>query len=257
MRAPRVAVVVAACVALPVVGRAQAHPSADVAAGVGVLSRSLAYHEDLFGRFAPYDLAAAPALNVRAELYPFAARGGALGDLGLVAGGEYAFATSARTADGRERATRFWGVEAGLRWRLTRGPAEVGLSARWAWQSFGIEPSGAPQGPVTPAWAYQSVRPGVDLRVALGARVALTASLGWLFVLGYGDAGSFFPRASGHAADGALGAAVGLTGALELRAQVTARRYFLAMNPEPGDAWIVGGAVDQLLGATIALAWRR
>ncbi|MBL9016862.1 MAG: hypothetical protein JNL83_21925, partial [Myxococcales bacterium] len=41
---------------------------------------------------------------------------------------------------------------------------------------------------------------------------------------------------------------------LDVQARLDLRRYFFAMNPEPGDPWIAGGATDQYFGGAIGFA---
>jgi hypothetical protein len=238
---------------------AQERPFVDVAAGLGGVSRHLSYHQDVFGRFAPYDLNVAPSLLVRAELYPLASTNlTGLRDLGVVAGGEFVLGVTSQGADGRDRDTSFWSADAGLRYRIVYGSGEVGVSARWMIQRFVIGPGSPSNAAIVPAISYQSVRPGVDLQHRLSARWRLMAGFGWLFVLDAGELTErYFPRATIHAADATVGAAVAVTGALELRVVLGARRYFHDMQVEPGDAYLAGGAVDQVFTGSLTAAWRR
>jgi hypothetical protein len=237
---------------------AQDRPRIDGALGLGVTSRHLSYNQDIFGRFAPYDLAAAPVLVARFEAYPFASSERAfVRDLGLVAGADWVFGLSSQGVDGASRDTSFWGAELGLRWRLPFSRGELGLSARWVLQSFSIA-SVERRSAVLPEVVYQSLRPGLDLRVAIVPRVRLTASLGWLAVLSTGELGdAYFPHDQSQGVDGALGVAVGVTEAIELRAALSARWYGHAFNPRPGEFGAVGGALDAQYGATLSAAWRR
>ena len=238
---------------------AQERPLVDVAAGVGGVSRHLSYHQDVFGRFAPYDLTIAPSLLVRAELYPLAATDlTVLRDLGLVASGEFVLGLSSQGADGRARDTSFWSADAGLRYRVVYGDGELGLSARWMLQRFVVGGGSAGDAALVPAISYQSLRPGVDLQHRLNARARLLLGFGWLFVFDAGELTErYFPRATIHAADATVGAAFAVTGALELRVVLGARRYFYDMRVEPGDVYLAGGAVDHVFTGSLTAAWRR
>ncbi|KAB2899572.1 MAG: hypothetical protein F9K40_10150 [Kofleriaceae bacterium] len=77
---------------------------------------------------------------------------------------------------------------------------------------------------------------------------------GWRHLLGVGELEDWFPRQTGNGLDASVGAAIGLTRWLGAYARAEVRHYFFAMNPEPGDENIAGGAVDTFLGGSIGLA---
>jgi hypothetical protein len=238
---------------------AQAHPMFDVALGGGGLSRHLAYHQDLHGDFAPYNLTLAPAVVGHVAVYPLAGTElTVLRDLGLVVDGDVTLGVTSRTPTGATRDTSFWGVGAGLRGRVVYDGGEVGFSARWLLQSFGLTGTNDPMGPFVPSITYQGVHAGADLRHALSTRFSLTAAAGWFLVLDAGElTETYFRRATLHAGDVGIGAVIGLGDAFEARINLNARRYFHAMNPEPGDSYIVGGALDHVFTGTVLIAWRR
>ena len=253
------AAVVTALVLAANVASAQEHPLADGAVGLGGVSRHLSYHQDVFGRFAPYDLALAPSVLFRGEVYLFGATPlTALRDLGVVGAAELVFGVSSQGADGRARDTSFTSAEAGLRYRFPYAAGEFGVSARWVLQRFAIG-AGAPGDPaLVPEIAYQSVRAGVDLRHRVHPRVAVTAAIGWLFVLDAGELTErYFPRATIQAADASLGVAFAVTSGIEVRATLGARRYFHDMRVEPGDPYLAGGALDHVFSGALTAAWRR
>jgi hypothetical protein len=258
MRSPRLAFALALAL-LPPVAAAQERPVIDLALGAEGVSRHLDWHQDVFGRFAPYGLAIAPALVARAELYPFADTTlTGLRDLGVLVGGSVVLGLSSRGADGRDRDTSFWSAEAGLRHRIPYAAGELGLSARWLGQHFAVG-AGDPRDPaLLPVIAYESVRLGGDWRHRVHPRVALAAGAGWLFVLDAGELTErYFPRAVIQAVDASLGAAIALSPGLELRATLGARRYFHDMRVEPGDPFLLGGALDHVLTGSLLVGWRR
>jgi hypothetical protein len=56
--------------------------------------------------------------------------------------------------------------------------------------------------------------------------------------------------------DAALGAALPLgSGGFELQGLLRYFRYFYAMNPEPGDALVAGGALDQFFTFQVGAAY--
>jgi hypothetical protein len=63
----------------------------------------------------------------------------------------------------------------------------------------------------------------------------------------------WFPRLSGGAIDGEIGIGVDLAHGIRARLALELCRYYFAMHPEPGDAWIAGGAVDQYFTTTLGV----
>lgn len=248
-------VVVCAALAAPVEALAQARAQVDVSAGLGAFSRHLSFHQDIFGRFAPYDLAAAPLVAVDGAVYPLARTSlPVLRDVGLVGRWERAFAVTSRGADGADRDTTFEAFDVGLRGRAPFAWGELGLGARWSRQSLRVAAgAGAP----VPEAVYDAARVTLDGALTFD-RWRLGVGLAWLFVFDGGPfTGTYFPRADMHGVDGALTVSYALTAGFEVRASALGRRYFHAIHPQPGDVGAVGGALDQTLSATLALAWRR
>jgi len=238
---------------------AQGRPWLDAELGAQVVGRHLSYHEDLFARLSTYDLTAAPGLYGRAVIYPGALTASPIaGMFGLSLGGDVLLAPDSRAANGAAVPVRAWGYTAGLRVRLPAGMPDVGLDVAYVAQRFTLGGTTPTLDAGVPGVAAQSLRLGASGRFPVSDRVAVTGRAAWLAVLDAGTAqGLYFPRQTSNGVEVAAGVAVVLWRGLEARAGVEYRRYFSSVNPEPGDPYIVGGALDQYVTGTLGLALRR
>ncbi|MHB1845289.1 MAG: hypothetical protein ACYCWW_10700 [Deltaproteobacteria bacterium] len=224
--------------------------------GGGTLGRWLDYKNDLFNALGSYALPAGPLVSGGLALYPGALwTRGLLADVGLVGDFEHSLGlTSSYQGTAFPTLDDCW--TAGLRLRIPIDASELGVSGRYGEQAFrlGALPWSTPA-PI-PNYSYVFVEPGLDARVQLGL-FALLLDASWLDVVGDGIAASgYFPHASVGAVAGGLHLAFALWDALELRVGADYQRYFFSFNPVPGDAHVAGGALDQYLAATAAVALR-
>jgi hypothetical protein len=88
----------------------------------------------------------------------------------------------------------------------------------------------------------------------MGGRWTLLARGGWRHLLGTGEMTDWFPRATGNGLDASAGAGYAITKWLGAYARADLRHYFFAMNPEPGDERVAGGAVDSFIGGAVGIA---
>jgi hypothetical protein len=235
----------------------------DASLGARWYGRFFAYNQDVFGELRNYDLAAAPALSATVEWYPGAhfSRGPASW-FGVIAQGAFVLGVSSR--DSRDTVydtTAFW-FDVGLRVRIPLGLHDLGLHASYGQQHFTIASNGggAPNAndPGVPGVQYQSVRVGASVRIGASERVGILLGASGLPLISAGDiAQNYFVRATAAGVEAQLGLAIGLISGLELRILADARRYFYAMNPRVGDAWVAGGALDHHFTAGAAIAVRR
>jgi hypothetical protein len=228
----------------------------ELAGGGGVVSRRFDYTDDLFAALRNYELDAAPLILLRAEWYPLAHDGdGDLSNIGVVARYEHLFPPTSLTRDGRRFDTQSNAWFAGLRGRVPLDEHELGLVGGYGRQRF--EVTGDEAAPLLPDVAYEYLRIGAEAELRFSEFV-VGVELGKRFVLATGEleTDSWFPHVSPDAVD--LRAFVGhaLTSDLDLVAGVQLTRYFFSMNPQPDDARVAGGAVDQYLSGWAAVVWR-
>ena len=178
-------------------------------------------------------------------------------DAFVAVGGELAVGVNgSRTMDGTAYATSSSEWSLALGYGVHIAGAEIAASAAYGEHRFAIDDEGMTGGELVPDVTYRWARGGLDGRVPLNPRWTLMLRGGWRHLLGTGelaDAG-WFPRSSGNGLDGSAGAQLRLTRWLGAYARADVRHYFFAMNPEPGDDVIAGGAVDTYLGGAIGLA---
>jgi hypothetical protein len=231
-----------------------------VAAGVRLFGRDFRYRDDLFDSLADYRLRMGPEIVLRGQWYPAAHfTAGAAGSFGV----ELSFAHSVgldSTGTGSEsnarRGTRSLRYGVGLRGRHRWGPVRVHGTFGYGAQRFEVE-EGASE-PLVPDVAYRHLRFAAGASVILWERVTLAMELAWLHLLHVGQLGSqgWFAGASGAGFEGRLGIRVRIAAGVELQLTGQWRRYFFSLDPEPGDARVAGGAVDQYPAVTLGLGWR-
>lgn len=214
------------------------------------LSRSLTYTDDIMDSLRTYKLPTGAAARLAAEWY-------LQRYIGLDARVQRSFGIEAAHADGTRFASTSLEYVLGTRLRLPSSRFELGLSAGYGAHSFTIEGNSAMSAGV-PDTNYSFVRAGADVRVPLGAKLRVIAAAAYRHLLGTGELESadWFPRVSGAGVDGSVTLGYRLSAAVELALAASLRRYFFAMNPEPGDPNIAGGAVDQLISVSFGLIWR-
>lgn len=210
--------------------------------------RRLRYNDDLERRLRPFDLVA-NAVAVSARVRPVSTARG----LSLVARGERAIGLhGSRTSDGMELPTTSseWSLGAG--YDLGLGPVRAGLQLAYGEHRFHVgDPAMGAE--LVPDVSYRWARAGVTYEHRLDRRWTLAVAGGWRHLLSLGGlaTSAWFPRATGGGLDAGAGLSLQLTSWLAVHARLDVRRYFFAMNPEPGDPWIAGGAIDQYLGAAL------
>jgi hypothetical protein len=225
--------------------------------GASLTNRSFRYHDDLFAALRPYELPIAPVVMLGAEWFPGAhADLGVLSGLSLRAEGELAIAVSSLAEDGTAYPTDMGSVALGLRYRVRIDDLDIFADGGYRGVFFAIRDAGDRQRPDLPNIEIHAVRAGAGFRWDIGAGLFFTGQGAYLAPFSVGEIGSaqWFPRASVGGVEGDLG--LGLrVGDVELRALFAWRRFFYAMNPEPGDRRVAGGAVDQYLSGVLTLTW--
>ncbi len=235
------------------------HATINVSAGIEIGTRDFRYTDRRTAALRDYTLTAAPLVAVGGEAYPFAASGRAfVADLGVAGDYARAFALASAPASSSSGSvgTEWSRFAVGPRLRirpLGDGGPLLHASLQYGEESFALASSDALGNAALPAVAYRYLRPDVDARFALG-RFAAHFGAGYLAVLAGGAVAERFPSASVGGVEAHLGVAFTLARGLELRADADYRRYFYSLHPAPGSALVAGGALDQLAGASAALA---
>lgn len=227
----------------------------ELGVGVELAGRRFAYTDALTGNLRPYDLFPAALVGVKGELFPFARTQGLARGLGLSF--DYASAVGLSSALGDERITTHWnrlGLDVHARfWPSgTPGP-RVGLTGGFGWTRFDFD-AARPLAESLPSVSYRYLRAGLEARLPAGP-VSAIASLGYRGVLSGGATYDRFRAHSLAGVDASLGFALPLGRGFEAQLAATYTRYFATFSPEPGDAYIAGGALDELLGLGLTVTY--
>lgn len=229
--------------------------------GVDLGLRNFDYNQSITPNLRAYSVKGAPMLAVDAELYPLAGGGGPLGDIGLVGLYSRALALQSAPQGGQKYATTWDRWFAGLRYRIRtsgdKGPL-VGITVGYGHEGFTF--SGMPEtlDHQVAAEKYGFVKAAADVRLPVGP-LAIMAGAGYLFTSTSGSDASTvsgrFTRAKVGGIEAHLGAGLQLTKGLEARVVARYTRFFWSMNPELGDTYIAGGAVDTFASLHLGVAY--
>ncbi len=216
--------------------------------------RRLRYRDNLDETLRPSDLTA-NAIAIDATVRPVRALTG----FGITAHFERAFGVNgSRTSDGMGYGTtsQALGLDARIGGRV--GPVDAAVVLGAGEQRFTIDDEGMAGGELLPDVVYRYVRAGADVTMALAPKWELGVSGGYRHLISMGDLtdAAWFPRAEGAGVDATASITFLATPWLGIYAALDMRRYFFTMNPEVGDPWIAGGAIDQYLGAFVGLSVR-
>lgn len=245
-------------VAAPAEGAAPLGPALSLAVGPELLTRRMAYRDDLFEALREYELDGAIALGGSVEWYPLAGRSGALAGLGVAGRLSRANAFQSYDVEGREFENKAGEFAVGLRYRMPLVGLLVTGLLDYGRQHFEIE-SADVMDPGVPNVSYRYARIGAGATLNLGARLAGYGVVAYRQVHGLGELVSeaYFPNASARGIDVEAGASFALFSGLDLRGGLAYERYGLALEPEPGDPRVAGGMTDTYLRFFVWLGYRR
>ena len=229
------------------------HAIAIVRASIAAASRDFAYVDRVTPSLRPYSLFAAPLASIDVEIYPLArARTPVLEGLGVTAGYARAFALSSADASCAAVTTSWGALDLGARERIRLGRAAIAaLYGGYSAIDYRFDGALGPNAAL-PSVAYRFARAGADLRVLLGA-TSIYAAGSYLAVTSTGLE-SLFPRTTVGGVEARLGGARALAAGLELSIEIGYTRFYYAFHPEPGDAHVAGGALDQMARVGFAIA---
>jgi hypothetical protein len=217
-------------------------------------SRHFSYVDRLTATLRPYDLFAAPVPSLTAEFYPLArTRMVVLNGLGITGDYGHAVGLSSADAGGTRVVTSWHNFDVGLRERIDLHQILLGVDLGFGAIDFHFDnPAGATA--VLPSVSYRFLRFGLDLRAPFGA-FSLFGGGSYLKVLSTGGEGDLFPRESVGGVDARLGGAYSFGQGFELSVGLGYTRFFYSMNPQPGDANVAGGALDEMARLSLGFAY--
>ncbi len=95
----------------------------------------------------------------------------------------------------------------------------------------------------------------LDVGGTLSQAFSIYGSGSYLFVLSTGPVGGYFARESVGGVEGRLGVARSLGHRFEASLEVAYTRFFYSLNPQPGDTFVAGGALDQMAFGSLGIAY--
>lgn len=224
--------------------------------GFELTGRWFRYSDGITQNLRPYSVFGAPTLSIAAEVYPMAGSSiEVVKDLGLQVSYARAFGLDSAIEGGDPISTTYQRIGVGVRVRrdLGEGLPIVGLSAGLRLLEFSFDAPDPIEAEV-PDVSYALLRLGVDGRMPAGP-IAIAAMVEYLAPLSTGDVYDRFKDPS--VAGIGLGAGViypAMEG-VEVRLWGEYTRFFSAFSPDPGDPYVAGGALDQLLGLRLSGAY--
>ncbi|WP_437308517.1 hypothetical protein [Sorangium sp. So ce388] len=222
-----------------------------------IAGRTLSYTDLLSENLRTYEVLGVPMPAVRGELYPLARSAlPVLRDLGVALSYARAVGLDSEGAGGASVSTSWSRLHAGLRGRF-RPAGQAGpvlfATGGLCWIDFDVGPTGDPSRDAASV-SYVTLRLGADGRFPVGP-VALEAGAGYQAPLSMGALASHFREPSAGGVDLRLAVAVPFAPGLEARAGASYTRFFYDFDSEPEDAFIAGGALDQLFGVHLGVAY--
>lgn len=229
-------------------------------AGVGfkLFNRLFGYTDDIFDALSTYYLPRGPAIAANLEVYPAAfVTGGPAAHIGLLVDFDYAVGISSKSEDGTKYGTTALNLRASLIGRIPISRVTINPFFGYALQTYGISSSSGTK-PNIPNVSYGGLRGGLELRIMIIGPVGFQLGFAGTYLLSKGEVGGagYFPRAkaNGIDANGALVLAIGER--IEVTLGGEYQRYWYSMNPEIGDPYIAGGALDIYVSGKLGLAFK-
>ncbi|MGK3990266.1 hypothetical protein WME99_44895 [Sorangium sp. So ce136] len=223
--------------------------------GVELVGRWFDYSDPRTQNLRPYSIFGQPAISVSGELYPLASTNIAvLKGLGITAGYAQALGLNSAVGGGDPISTTYQRINLGLRERLSLGEKSVlGISAGLRFLTFEID-APADLARTVPNVSYTLFRAGLDGRFPVGP-VALGLGAEYILPLSSGPVYERFTGASVQGIGALAGVMIPVATGIEARLLVEYARFFSSFQPEQGDPYIAGGAIDQYLGLRLAGAY--
>jgi hypothetical protein len=210
-----------------------------------------------------FALPGAPQVSGDVTVYPLSRlTTGALARLGITGAIDQSFGLKSTDSTGAvsyPTVAREW--QAGLRFVMPFGTFDrygLEFTGTYGMNTFRIDAVNGERPLDLPNVDYQVAGLGLGLRAALSEKFDFAFRLGYLRPLDAGELSSaaWFPRMSMGAVTGSAMVAYRLNRFADVRLKADLRRYFFKFNPEPGDPYIAGGAVDEFPGLSLQLGFR-
>jgi hypothetical protein len=226
-----------------------------VGARIEAGARHFSYIDRLTATLRPYDLGAAPLASVNAELYPLARTSvPGLRGFGLTFDYALAFALTSTDSAGTSVSTGWSSFDLGARERIPLGRSvTLGLGGGYGEIIYSFKGALSPTAEL-PDVHYRFIEGGVDASVSV-AGFDFYGAGSYLGVLATGIFATYFPRAMVGGVQGRLGVGRALSHGFEVLLEASYTRFFYTLNPQPGDPYVAGGALDEIARGSLGVAY--
>jgi hypothetical protein len=244
----------------------------ELRAGLGALSRSFDYHQDVNNNLRDHEIGFAPIIGLRLRWYPaahFTAQ--SVSNLGIIGEYERTITASASTESGQEHSATMQQFGVGLRWRFPIKRHEIGVSVLYGRHDLKVDSGREPNAvaanglPLNRDYVadagYIYARPGLDARFAVD-QIHFGFGIGYRAIQQTGELNNtqWFPQATVRAIDGSLFAGYEIKPRLIVLGGLDFVRYAHDMNSTLQDLQeqrdVAGGAIDQSITFRAGIEWR-
>lgn len=219
------------------------------------VGRGFSYSDPITTNLRPYSVTFMPTPGVALEAYPLTLTGnGALAGLGLSFGFRTSLGVKSARADGAVSfPTTYSSLELGALYRIMLGDGYGGAalipSIGWSSTSFELEAVDGVREDQLPNVSYPGLRLGLGFDVPLVSRLRLYGDGAFVIVGTPGEviSSTFFKAGSVNGLNARVGFSLGIVDHVAAEVGVQYQHYFYAFQPEVGDAFVAGGALDQFV----------
>ncbi len=224
-------------------------PKIELGIGVRGFSRRLSFRDDIFQRFHPHSLAG-PGMALDVAYYPWR-------NVGLVLRSDFGAGLTTRDAEGTLYETQAYDAQAGVVTRWALGRLVLGGGVLLGRNHIGLEAEEPVPFSGVVSTTHTYVRPELSGRLRLGAAEVFLGA-GYLYRLSSGELETvYFDEVTGGGVSLDAGLSYAISEDWALVAAVDYQRFFLSMQAQPEDRFVVGGALDQSFGVTLGMRFRR
>lgn len=227
--------------------------------GAAFTHRRLTYVDDIFGELRPYELPVWPYVQLGFEYFigHHTPELDGLWGLSVYAQGRWAPGLSSRNDNGATFPTTSWGLDLGARYRVFVDEVTLLGDLSYRPLTFAFEDADelTPR-PTIPNVEYHMLRAGLGYRWDIGFGFFFMGAAGLAYPLASGEilGEDWFPRGEAGSVDAEAGFGQRVDD-FELRARFVYQRFFYSFNPQPEDARVAGGALDQYFSGVVDVAY--
>ncbi|MBX7114234.1 MAG: hypothetical protein K1X64_07845 [Myxococcaceae bacterium] len=226
-------------------------------------TRRFFYRTDLFNQLMRYELPIGPAAGAEIDFYPAAFISNGFGSrIGVLTSFDTAFGIASVSTNPTTMVQSRYNTSAlrfklGVTVRFNVGPLELSPILGYALQNYSITAPATAEPINVPAVSYNAFRLGGNARFAFIDKMAVQLGIAYQQPLSTGEIGGpkYFPRLSVQGMDAWLSVSYAITKNFEAKVGIDYTRYGYKMNPQPGDPYVAGGALDDYKGMGVVLSY--